>query len=166
MAMGDFFVRMKSCKTSENTVKKMAKLILLFTFFKAVRWATLYAGPILASEPYVWHPWSTLMLLFYLKECYLMFSITANPSSSVFKLWYLERKLMFAIFDIILIHNLWPNHPKCTVLQPWSRVYITRKYISFIPSSITEWLSLIPACSFSFLLSSKTADLLKLVSCL
>lgn len=32
--MGDFFVRMKSCKTSENTVKKMAKLILLFTFFK------------------------------------------------------------------------------------------------------------------------------------
>lgn len=46
-----------------------------------------------------------------------MFSITANPSSSVFKLWYLERKLMFAIFDIILIHNLCPNHLKCTVLQ-------------------------------------------------
>lgn len=144
----------------------MAKLILFFTFFKAVQWATLYAGPILASEPYVWHPWSTLMLLFYLKECSLIFSITANPSSSVFKLWYLERKLMFAIFDIILIHNLWPNHPKRTVLQPWSRVYITRKYISFISSSITEWLRLIPACSFSFLLSSKTADLLKLVSCL
>lgn len=26
MAMGDFFVRMKSCKTSENTVKKKGKI--------------------------------------------------------------------------------------------------------------------------------------------